>query len=228
MDAAKTEILEAAKSPAFGNACPAMKSDIVKPMPASAPAPASCLHVYTSGFTAMPARTAAVAARRIPAGFPTAQPSDDGRHEPAPTGEDLGVDRDAGIGEREDRENGVARPARLQRDGAQTASPTEDPHGVPGVPAGAGHAENAVGPRAPFGHHRSGPPFADLLLPERRPRGIGARRQPARSDAQRGRHGKRGGRTGDRCVEREQRSRRARGRQARAKSCRTGTSGRWK
>jgi hypothetical protein len=41
-EAASTAIFAAAKSPAAGNACPAMKRDMVKPMPASAPAPPSC------------------------------------------------------------------------------------------------------------------------------------------------------------------------------------------
>ena len=38
-EAANTAILATAKSPASGNACPAMKSDMVKPMPAKVPAP---------------------------------------------------------------------------------------------------------------------------------------------------------------------------------------------
>src|SRR5262249_59003791 len=70
IDAANTAILAAEKSAALGNACPAMKSDIVKPMPARAPAPANCRHVYSAGLTAMPARTAAAAAKKMPSGFP--------------------------------------------------------------------------------------------------------------------------------------------------------------
>ena len=75
IDAANTAILVAEKSAALGNACPAMKSDIVKPMPARAPAPANCRHVYSAGLTAMPARTAAAAARNTPTGFPMARPA---------------------------------------------------------------------------------------------------------------------------------------------------------
>ena len=56
IDAANTAILAAEKSVALGNACPAMKSDIVKPMPARARAPANCRHVYSAGLTAMPVR----------------------------------------------------------------------------------------------------------------------------------------------------------------------------
>ena len=41
IEAANTAILAAAKSPGSGKAWPAMNSDMVKPMPASAPAPAS-------------------------------------------------------------------------------------------------------------------------------------------------------------------------------------------
>src|SRR5262245_51962710 len=66
IDAANTAILAADKSMALGNACPAVKSDIVKPMPARAPAPANCCHVYSVGLTATPARTAAAAARKTP------------------------------------------------------------------------------------------------------------------------------------------------------------------
>ena len=43
-DAANTAIFAAAKSSATGNAWPAMNSDIVNPMPASAPAPNSWRH----------------------------------------------------------------------------------------------------------------------------------------------------------------------------------------
>jgi hypothetical protein len=45
MDAEKTAIFAAAKSSVAGKACEAMNSDMVKPMPASAPAPASCSQV---------------------------------------------------------------------------------------------------------------------------------------------------------------------------------------
>jgi hypothetical protein len=41
IDAMKIAILAAAKSAASGKASPAMNNDIVKPMPASAPAPAN-------------------------------------------------------------------------------------------------------------------------------------------------------------------------------------------
>src|SRR5215475_11952866 len=70
IDAANTAILAAEKSRPLGNACPAIKSDIVKPMPARAPAPANCRHVYSAGLTAMPPRTAAAAAKKMPSGFP--------------------------------------------------------------------------------------------------------------------------------------------------------------
>ena len=53
-EAANTAIFAAAKSASSGNACAAMNSDIVKPMPASAPAPASCRQEYSSGLLAMP------------------------------------------------------------------------------------------------------------------------------------------------------------------------------
>lgn len=49
MDAAKTAILATANSSARGNACRAMKSDIVKPTPASAPAPVSWRQVVSPG-----------------------------------------------------------------------------------------------------------------------------------------------------------------------------------
>ena len=51
-------ILAAANAAGAGNACPAMNSDMVKPMPASDPAPASCRHEYSGGLTAIPAATA--------------------------------------------------------------------------------------------------------------------------------------------------------------------------
>ena len=44
IDATNTAIFAAAKSSAVGIAWPAMNSDMVKPMPASAPAPSSCRH----------------------------------------------------------------------------------------------------------------------------------------------------------------------------------------
>ena len=51
-EAANTAIFAAANSSRKGNASAAMKSDIVKPMPASAPAPASCTHEYCGGLVA--------------------------------------------------------------------------------------------------------------------------------------------------------------------------------
>ncbi len=44
IEAVNTAIFAAAKSCAAGKAWPAMNNDIVNPMPASAPAPASCAH----------------------------------------------------------------------------------------------------------------------------------------------------------------------------------------
>ena len=59
----------------FRNASPAMKSDIVKPMPESAPAPASCRHEYAAGFTAMRSRTASAEATTMPSGLPSTSPA---------------------------------------------------------------------------------------------------------------------------------------------------------
>src|SRR5688500_17737070 len=73
-DAANTAILAAEKSAASGKASPAMNSDIVNPMPASAPAPASCRQVYAEGFSAMPSRTASADAPSSPSGLPTTSP----------------------------------------------------------------------------------------------------------------------------------------------------------
>ena len=63
-EAIKMAIFAAAKSAAAGNASPAMNSDIVKPMPASAPAPASLRQEYSAGFTAIRKRTASQAATK--------------------------------------------------------------------------------------------------------------------------------------------------------------------
>src|SRR3954471_17122779 len=62
IDAANTAILAAEKSVALGNACPAMKSDIAKPMPARAP-PANCRR---------PERKAVVHERPVPEDVPHA------------------------------------------------------------------------------------------------------------------------------------------------------------
>jgi hypothetical protein len=49
-EAANTATLAAAKSLDAGNAWPAMNNDMVKPIPANAPAPISCGHEYSSGL----------------------------------------------------------------------------------------------------------------------------------------------------------------------------------
>jgi hypothetical protein len=52
-----------------------MNNDIVKPMPANAPAPASCRHEYASGFCASPNRTASAEAAMKPTGLPITSPA---------------------------------------------------------------------------------------------------------------------------------------------------------
>jgi hypothetical protein len=52
-----------------------MNSDIVKPMPASAPAPASCRQEYSSRFTASPSLTANADAAMKPSGLPITSPA---------------------------------------------------------------------------------------------------------------------------------------------------------
>lgn len=42
-----------------------MTGDMVKPMPASVPAPASCRHVWAFGFSAAPSRTASAVQARL-------------------------------------------------------------------------------------------------------------------------------------------------------------------
>lgn len=74
-EAANTAIFTAAKSLARGNASLAMKSDMVKPIPDRAPAPASCRHEYSWGLAAIPRRTASADAATIPSGFPTTSPT---------------------------------------------------------------------------------------------------------------------------------------------------------
>ena len=74
-DAANTAILAASKSLGTLNDCPAMNSDMVKPMPASAPAPASCRQVYAVGFSASASQTAAADANSIPIGLPMTRPA---------------------------------------------------------------------------------------------------------------------------------------------------------
>lgn len=74
IEAVKMAIFAAVKSAASENASPAIKRDIVKPMPASAPAPASCRQVYSGGLVASPTRTANQASMSMPAGFPTTSP----------------------------------------------------------------------------------------------------------------------------------------------------------
>jgi hypothetical protein len=73
-EAPNTAIFAAAKSAAAGNACPAMNSDMVKPMPASAPAPANWRQEYSFGFVATPSRTARTEASTMPSGLPSSEP----------------------------------------------------------------------------------------------------------------------------------------------------------
>ena len=52
-----------------------MKSDMVKPIPPRAPAPATWRQSYSSDLVASPRRTASAEATRIPTGFPTTRPA---------------------------------------------------------------------------------------------------------------------------------------------------------
>src|SRR5512134_2168001 len=74
-DARKMATFATVNSTGSGNAWPAMNSDIVNPIPASAPAPASCRHVYASGLAATLNRTATHDAATIPTGLPITSPS---------------------------------------------------------------------------------------------------------------------------------------------------------
>ena len=58
-----------------------MNSDIVKPMPASAPAPASCRQEYSAGFTASRSRTASAEAPTQAERLADDQTGDDGEHQ---------------------------------------------------------------------------------------------------------------------------------------------------
>jgi hypothetical protein len=75
IDPAKTAILAAAKSDVSVSAWVAINSDIVKPIPASAPAPASWRQEYSSGLVATPSRTASTDATTIPTGLPILIPN---------------------------------------------------------------------------------------------------------------------------------------------------------
>ena len=74
-EAMNTAILAASKSASDRNASPAMKSDIVNPIPPSAAAPANCAHEYSLGFSASRVATASAEASSIPTGLPTTSPA---------------------------------------------------------------------------------------------------------------------------------------------------------
>src|SRR5690606_33085754 len=74
IEARKMAILAAAKSEGTGNASEAINSDIVNPIPASAPAPVSCLQLYDTGLSAMLNFTASQLNNSIPIGFPMTSP----------------------------------------------------------------------------------------------------------------------------------------------------------
>ena len=75
IEAANTAILAAAKSVSTGNAWLAINSDMVKPIPASAPAPINCRHEYSSGLVAIPSHTAIADADTNPRGLPITNPT---------------------------------------------------------------------------------------------------------------------------------------------------------
>jgi hypothetical protein len=74
LDAANAAIFAAAKSDGAGSACAAMNNDMVKPMPANAPAVASWRHEYSSGLVAQFSRTASAHAGTRPTGLPMTRP----------------------------------------------------------------------------------------------------------------------------------------------------------
>ncbi len=86
-----------------------MNNDMVKPMPARAPAPVSWRHEYSAGFTAAPSFTASTEAATRPKRLADDEPRDDGRHQQVVAGEYVGGDDDARVGEREQRQHDVAR-----------------------------------------------------------------------------------------------------------------------
>ena len=98
IDARNTAIFAAAKSSGSKQiACPAMNSDIVNPMPASAPAPSSCRHEYAAGLTAMPAHTASAGTIMKPDGLADDEPEHDRGDQHLPAREHAGRQRDARV-----------------------------------------------------------------------------------------------------------------------------------
>ena len=67
--------LAATKAGPWGNANPAMNSDIVKPIPAITPTDPSCPQETPSGMVANPPRIASQDESKIPIGFPRSKPT---------------------------------------------------------------------------------------------------------------------------------------------------------
>ena len=108
IEAAKTAILAASKSASARKASPAMNNDMVKPIPASAPAPANCAHEYSLGFTA----TFSDCKRRSQHDserLAYRQSDNDRRHQSLAPAERVRPQGDAGVREGEQRQHQVAR-----------------------------------------------------------------------------------------------------------------------
>ena len=159
-----------------GNDSPAMNSDTVKPTPATAPTPASIGQVVRSGSLPSPSRTAMNDASTIPTGLPSTSPATI----PSATGERDRIpdatQRDAGVGQCEDRQHDVRRQ-RVQ----QGLQPLDHRHRLPEQEPEPGQL---VGVQEVVLQRLAGVAPGDVLVEQR----LRRRDQPDRDAGQRGVH----------------------------------------
>ncbi len=91
------------------NACAAMKSDMVNPMPDSAPAPRTWRQLYSAGLRARPAATASAQNSVMPSGLPITRPQAIAAISGPWPDSDIEAEHDARVRQREDRQDEVTR-----------------------------------------------------------------------------------------------------------------------
>ena len=114
IEAARMPILASACRASVSNARPVMNNDTVKPIPATAPTPAMWLQRAPAGSRANPSRTAIQLKAVIPISLPATRRDGHADEHARRVGDRVTGQRDAGVGEGEDRHDHIARP-RMQR-----------------------------------------------------------------------------------------------------------------
>ena len=121
--------------PGESKARPVMNNDTVKPIPATAPTPTTWPHRASGGSRASPSRTASQLNETTPTSLPTTKPTVTPRSTADGSTNRVRRQDDAGVGQREDRHDDIARPRvqRVDQPIARRHGTSDEPRRVPDV-----------------------------------------------------------------------------------------------